>query len=165
MLDKTFAFITAIAPGDTLRDAAFEEVRFLRSMPQIVMLAGSSRFKQAFEDCAYRLSLEGNIVLGKHVFKPGSEWPLHDADKDRIHAIQFRMVDLASRVHVVNVDGYVGNDTYNLIRYAIRNERVVTFMEPSVRLLSGKHQTSPVTASHFMQATRQRVEFEEATTA
>lgn len=171
MLDKTLALLETIGVEErgridfyNLIAEAKEEVKFLRSMPEIVMLAGSARFKQAFEACAYRLVLEGNIVLGKHVFKPGSEWPLEDHDKDRIHAIQFRMVDLASRVHIVNVDGYVGNDTYNLIRYAIRKERTVTFMEPNVRLLEGRHQTSAVTSNHFMQATRQRVDFEQTAT-
>lgn len=175
MLDKTSAYLTGLEdymkqvadqqhwpepnfPGTLLGDAK-KEVNLLRSMPEIVLLAGSSRFKQGFEDDAYRLSLEGCIVLGKHVFKPGVEWPVSEAQKDMIHAIQFRMCDLAVRVHIVNVDGYVGQDTYNLIRYAIRHEKPITFREDRVKLLSNSEY---VTVHHFMQGTRRNVEFEEA---
>lgn len=160
MLDKTFAYLSSVRGMQMeLHSEALEEVKLLRSMPEIVLLAGSSKFKQSFEECAYRLSLQGCIVLGKHVFKPGKEWPLPEQAKDLIHAVQFRMSDLATRVHVINVDGYIGQDTYNLIKYAIRNDTPVTFHEDRVRLLGTEGQ---VTAHHFMQATRRTVEFEEA---
>jgi hypothetical protein len=139
--------------------AADREVKLLRALPEIVMLAGSSRFKQAFETIAEQLALDGRVVLGKHVFKPGAEWPIDEAHKDLIHAVQFRMCDLASRLHIVNVDGYVGQDTYNLIRYAVRTDRLVTFHEDGVCLLDRE---GKVTAHHFLQATIQRVKFEEA---
>lgn len=161
MLDKTFAYLQVLQfdRENPIRLEAEEEVRRLRGLPEIILLAGSARFKQAFEDEAYRLALSGCIVLGKHVFKPGAEWPLFEYEKALIHATQFRMADLASRVHVLNVDGYIGQDTYNLIRYALRTERVITFLEDRVQLL-GK--TDKVTTDHFLKASRQRVEFEEA---
>jgi hypothetical protein len=162
MLDKTWAYFQ-VQYGDRdnpIRNAAVEEVKLLRSLPEVVMLAGSSRFKQAFESEAERLALSGSIVLGKHIFKPGDDWPLDERQKDLIHAIQFRMCDLASRLHIINVDGYVGRDTYNLIRYAIRAELPITFREDKVRLLS--KEGSVVTAHHFLQATRRNVEFEAA---
>jgi hypothetical protein len=166
MLDKTFAFMQSKQPfpdeaGDPLWDVAMAEVKLLRALPEIVMLAGSSRFKQSFESIAERLALEGSIVFGKHVFKPGDEWPLDEREKDMIHAVQFRMCDLANRLHVVNVDGYLGQDTYNLIRYALRIDRPITFHEDRVRLLHRDGET--ITAHFFLQATRRRVEFDEAT--
>jgi hypothetical protein len=170
MLDKTFALLQTMGvdpehyhADKALYDEAVSEVKLLRSMPEIVMLAGSSRFKQAFEQVAENLALQGKIVLGKSVYKPGDEWPLDERAKSLIHAIQFRICDLASRLHVVNVDGYVGQDTYNLIRYAMRTDRTVTFHEDRVRLLAKEGAT--VTAHHFLQATQRRVEFEEATSA
>lgn len=168
MLDKTLAYLEYASTGRVeenatsfaLRDAAMEEVKLLRSLPEIILLGGSARFKQAFEDEAFRLALAGNIVLGKHVFKPGHEWPLSEGDKDLIHALQFRMCDLATRLHVMNVDGYVGIDTYNLIKFALRRELPVTFAHEAVQL----HGTGQlVTTHHFMQATRRTVEFEQAT--
>ena len=138
---------------------AKEEVKRLRALPQRVLLAGSSRFKQAFENEAERLALEGLIVLGKHVYKPGAEWPLDEAHRDLIHAVQFRTCDLANRVHIVNVDGYIGQDTYNLIRYAIRTDKPITFLERYVVLMASG---AKVTSDRFMQGTRQNVEFEQA---
>lgn len=162
MLDKTAAYfeVLDIDRENPIRLDAEEEVKKLRSLPEIIMLAGSSRFKVAFEQISEALALQGKIVLGKHVYKPGDEWQMTEGAKDMIHAVQFRMVDLASRVHVVNVDAYIGQDTYNVIRYAIRIDRLVTFQEPSVRLLTKDGQA--VTTHHFMQGTRRRVEFEEA---
>lgn len=171
MLDKTFAFLESERtyhggamphnhPHHVLFGEAMEEVKLLRAMPEIVMLAGSARFKLAFEQVAEAISLQGKIVLGKSVYKPGEEWPLSQREKDMIHAIQFRMCDLASRLHIVNVDGYIGQDTYNLIRYALRTDRVVTFHEPRVRLLNKDGES--VTSDHFLKATRRRVEFDEA---
>lgn len=167
MLSKTAAFLEWCASGGINNSAkeshlfrdAMAEVERLRSLPERVLLAGSSRFKQAFENEAERLALEGMIVLGKHVFKPGSEWPLDEHHKDLIHAVQFRTCDLANRVHVINVDGYIGEDTYNLIRYAIRTETPITFMERYVMLMSSG---AKVTAERFLQGTRQNVEFESA---
>lgn len=172
MLDKTAAYLEAERtyylggelpdnhPFKTLHEEAQEEVKLLRSMPEIVMLAGSSRYKQAFEQTAETIALQGKIVLGKSVYKPGEEWNLTEREKDMIHAIQFRMCDLASRLHIVNVDAYIGEDTYNLIRYALRIDRTITFHEPEVRLMTRSGQV--VTSRHFIQATKRRVEFEEA---
>lgn len=168
MLDKTFAFLQWAETVEGVNNAssgglfkeALEEVKGLRGLPEIVMLTGSARFKQAFEDEAYRLALAGCIVLGKHVFKPGASWPLDENAKNLIHAIQFRLVDLSNRVHVVNVDSYIGDDTYNVIRYAIKQERAITFLDEHVTL---KSSGAKVTSHHFLQATRQRVEFEQAT--
>lgn len=167
MLDKTFAFLEAVGVEQreridfyNLLAGAQEEVKLLRAMPEIVMLAGSSRFKQSFEQVAETIALQGKIVLGKSVYKPGDEWPLDDRAKDMIHAVQFRTCDLVNRLHIVNVDGYVGQDTYNLIRYAIRTGRTVTFHEDRVRLLTKEGES--VTVHHFLQATTRRVEFDQA---
>src|SRR5687768_16093987 len=116
MLDKTAAFLESemkyamkMPESDTHRvlfEESMQEVKSLRSLPEIVMLVGSARFERAFQEEAYRLALSGVIVLGKHVFKAGSDWPLDDYGKALIHAVQFRMADLANRIHVVNVDSY-----------------------------------------------------------
>lgn len=165
MLDKTAAYLEALYASNIDRDnpiaqEAREEVKQLRTLPEIVVLAGSSRFKQAFESEEYRLALTGHIVLGKHVYKPGEEWPLDEYAKGLLHAVQFRKVEIAHRVHVINVDGYVGQDTYNLIKFAIRHDKPISFLEDKVQLL--KH-GSIVTVAHFLQGTRRTVEFESAT--
>jgi hypothetical protein len=168
MLDKTLAYLEScesmepyareVAGYVRLRKDALKEVRELRGLPEIVLLAGSARFQQAFSDCAYRMALDGKIVLGKHVFKPGQEWPLSEREKDMIHAVQFRMCELANRLHVVNVDGYIGQDTYNLIKHALKRELPITFQEQFVRLM--RAEAEKVTAHHFLQATKRTVEFE-----
>lgn len=164
MLDKTAALLTFIKSMMTndiylsWQDAK-AEVDNLRGMPEIVCLAGSSRFREAFEREAERLTLEGCIVLGKHVYKPGEEWDLSERHKDMIHAVQFRKVDLCHRVHIVNVDGYVGEDTYNLVRYAVKHEVPLTFYAPFVKTLHVDGETE-MTVRHFILAAQLRVETE-----
>lgn len=139
MLEKTAAYLQ-IAPSyyEDLRVEAKKEVDFFRGLPEIVCLAGSSRYREAFERESERLTLEGCIVLGKHVYKPGEEWDLSEAHKDMIHAVQFRKVDISHRVHIVNVDGYVGTDTYNIVRYALRAGVPMTFYSPFVETLNAQ---------------------------
>ena len=167
MLDKAKSFLDywasqhteAIVESDQLYQRAKEEVDNLRGMPEIVCLAGSSRFKEAFERESERLTLEGCIVLGKHVYKPGEQWNLTEKHRDMIHAVQFRKVDLCHRVHIVNVDGYVGEDTYNLVRYALKNVVPVTFYSPFVKTLTVDGETE-LTVRHFILAAQMRVELE-----
>lgn len=166
VLDKTMAVLQWFAGGNRIEGdkdsewvaGAMQEIQQFRSLPEIVLLAGSSRFQQAFSECAYRLAITGHIVLGKHVFKPGADWPLSENERDMIHAVQFRMCEIANRLHIVNVDSYIGNDTYNLIRHAVKLELPITFHETHVKLLNGEQ----VTAHHFMQSTKQRVQFDMA---
>lgn len=164
MLDKTFAYLQVLDTDkdNPIRHEAEAEVTLLRSLPEIVLLVGSSRFKLAFEDEAERLTLEGRIVMGKHVFKPGNDWNLPEGVRDMLHATQFRKVDLANRLHVINVDGYLGSDTYNAIRYAVAHDKTITFLEDKVAVMSrGGSESNKLTTGHFLQATRRRVEFEE----
>jgi hypothetical protein len=171
MLDKTFAFLESeesyvqnMPEGDKhkrLFKDAHAEVTSLRALPDIILLAGSARFKQAFEEVAEKLALEGAIVLGKHVFKPGTSWELPEHEKDMLHAIQFRKVDLASEVYVVNVDGYVGHDTYNVIRYAVRHDKPLRFYREHVLPLDPRHKDQPMTIHAFLGVVKRRIELEE----
>lgn len=85
--------------------------------PKIVVLCGSSRFRDAMTEVNRALTMEGYIVLAPGVFG-------HDGDemtreqKERLDELHFRKIDMADRVLVVNLNDYIGESTKREIAYA-----------------------------------------------
>jgi hypothetical protein len=111
----------------------------IRRTPEIVCLSGSTRFKDAYRRENARLTLDGKIVLSVGFFHhsdgvpdaapesamgENGEWK---EDADHLH---LRKIDLADRLHVINVDGYVGESTREEIEYARETDTKVTWLEP-----------------------------------
>lgn len=100
--------------------------------PEIVCLCGSTRFMDAFHAENRRLSLEGRIVLTVEIVTydgatdPQRADPKQKAMLDELH---LRKIDLADRVHVLNVGGYVGESTAQEIEYAEQQGKVITWLE------------------------------------
>lgn len=106
-------------------------VRFSDSKPEIVCLCGSTRFYQTFDEQNFRLTLEGKIVLtvGCNT-KSDKSLSLTKEDKIRLDELHKRKIDLADRVLVLNVGGYIGESTRSEIAYAIANGKPVDYLEP-----------------------------------
>lgn len=100
--------------------------------PEIVVLCGSTRFADELAAARARLTLEGRIVLGPEVLvrSDPAYADLHGAvtkaDLDELHK---RKIDLADRVLVINVGGYIGDSTRGEIEYAERIGRAVDYLE------------------------------------
>lgn len=98
--------------------------------PEIVCLCGSTRFEETFHAENRRLTLAGAIVLTVGVFGHDDEETVTADQKARLDALHKRKIDLADRVHVLNVDGYVGESTRSEVAYARRHDVPVTWLEP-----------------------------------
>lgn len=102
--------------------------------PEIVTLSGSTRFEDAYKEAKLSLSLEGKIALTvADTWKDSHEddWDeLDEADKELLDELHMRRIDLSDRVHVLNVDGYIGTSTRNEIEHAIETGTEVTWLEP-----------------------------------
>jgi len=97
-------------------------------MTEIVVLCGSSRFKNQFETEMRRLTLEGNIVLTLGVFgHVGIELPSETVTM--LATLQRQKINMASRVHVINVGGYLGMSTREEIMYAEEQGKPITYLE------------------------------------
>ena len=119
---------------DRVIDHAEGVVRATR--PEVVCLCGSSRFVAEMAMIAWGLEKEGKIVLSLHLLPadyPGVAAD-HQAEAEGVaahmDALHLRKIDLADRVLVVNVHGYIGDSTRNEIRYAVRAEKPVVYLEP-----------------------------------
>jgi hypothetical protein len=101
--------------------------------PEIVVLCGSTRFREAFERASRDLSLHGKIVLSVGLFGheelPPEQVEIGHPIKDGLDELHKRKIDLADRVFVLNVGGYIGDSTRSEIEYAESIGRPITYLE------------------------------------
>ncbi len=103
--------------------------------PEIVCLCGSTRFMDAFFAEGWRLTLDRKIVLSVGVVKSAGP-DGHAAEAigqdvaDRLDELHLRKIDLADRVLVLNVGGYIGSSTRKEIAYAERTGKPIEYLEP-----------------------------------
>lgn len=106
-------------------------------MPEIVCLCGSTRFYDAFQQANYDLTMAGKIVLSVGVYSRSSTEVngrgegvevLDLGVKAALDELHKRKIDLADRVLVINVDGYIGESTRSEIDYALAHGKPVDYL-------------------------------------
>lgn len=116
-----------------------EEVALVGSAPEVVVLCGSSRFIDQMAVQAWELEKQGALCLSLHLL-PASYTSLqsHQAEAEGVAAqldeIHLRKIDLADRVLVMNVGGYIGESTRVEIEYATRIGKPISYLEPAIKL-------------------------------
>ncbi|WP_302083517.1 hypothetical protein [Salinibaculum rarum] len=95
--------------------------------PEVVCLCGSTKFKDAYRAENQRLSLNGKIVLSVGLFGHADDVDLSAAEKDMLDELHKRKIDFADRIHVIDVDGYVGESTQSEVEYARAHDIPVTW--------------------------------------
>lgn len=106
--------------------------------PEVVVLCGSTRFYDEFRRQNLRLTLEGKIVLsiGCDTKSDADLGIVHEqggnvtAAKVALDELHKRKIDLAGRVLVLNVGGYIGESTRSEIEYAEWYEKPIDYLEP-----------------------------------
>jgi hypothetical protein len=104
--------------------------------PEIVCLCGSTRFYDAFQQANYDLTMEGKIVLSVGFYPHAKaehghgEGVGHDpTEKAMLDELHKRKIDLADRILVLNVGGYIGESTRSEIEYAEQHGTPVAYLE------------------------------------
>lgn len=118
--------------------AAQQTVQQVReSVPQIICLCGSTRFYDEFQQANYDLTMAGKIVLSVGFYphslaKAGhGEGVGHNSvEKVALDELHKRKIDLADRVLVLNVGGYIGSSTRSEVAYAVAHGVPVDYLEP-----------------------------------
>ena len=103
--------------------------------PEIVVLCGSTRFKDAWYEEGKRLTHDGKIVLSVGDLDTSSaardmNVPIDPDLKERLDELHKRKIDLADRVLILNVGGYIGESTQGEIKYAKQLSKPITYLEP-----------------------------------
>lgn len=95
--------------------------------PPVVVLCGSTRFRDDFHRVNHALTLDGMIVLAPGVFGHADGTALADEVKARLDDLHLAKIDLADLVMVVNPGGYIGESTRREIAYAERTGKPVGY--------------------------------------
>lgn len=104
-------------------------------MPEIVVLCGSTRFKQAWYDVGKYLTYQGKIVLSVGDLDTSESNREVNVDltpelKDMLDELHKRKIDLADTVFILNVGGYIGASTRSEIAYAEAHGKPIHYLEP-----------------------------------
>lgn len=92
----------------------------LQKRPTIIVLCGSARFKNEFDQANLKETLAGNIVL---TITPGI------TDRKKANKIHREKIKIADEVLVVNPGGYVGPSTKSEIAYAEKQGKRVRYWQ------------------------------------
>ncbi|OKI47290.1 hypothetical protein [Micromonospora sp. CB01531] len=99
------------------------------SRTRVVVLCGSTRFKDDFERVNRSLTLGGHIVLAPGVFGHADGIELSEASKEALDELHLRKIDMADEVIVVNPGGYIGDSTRREIAYAEQIGKHVDYLD------------------------------------
>lgn len=121
--------MTDIPPLDT--------VHLLQPKPEVVVLCGSSRFCDVMAILAWEFERDnGVITMGLHLLPAWykTNVPDHIAEAEgvaeKMNELHWRKIDLADKIFVVNLHGYIGDSTRKEIEYAKRTNKRVQYLEP-----------------------------------
>ena len=97
---------------------------------KVIILCGSTKFKEQYLAEQKRLTLEGNIVISVGLFgHSGDKEFFIEGTKAMLDDMHKRKIDMADAIHVINVDGYIGESTRGELEYAIEKGKEVSFWE------------------------------------
>lgn len=99
--------------------------------PEIVCLCGSTRFTEAFRRANFEETLAGRIVLSVGCDTKSDEGLEFSAEqKEALDVLHLRKIELADRVHVLNVGGYIGDSTARELGFAcLQPAKRITFLD------------------------------------
>ena len=101
-----------------------------KKIPPVVVLCGSTKFKEVFASMNYHLTLQGFIVLSIGCdAKVDDELYITPEQKIHLDELHKRKIDLADIVFILNVGGYIGDSTRSELEYARQEQKVVHSLE------------------------------------
>lgn len=89
-----------------------------KSLPKVITLCGSTKFKEKYNEANRKFTKAGLIVLAPAHFHHGGDGPLTEEQKIKLDELHLRKIDISDYVYVLNVEGYVGDSTKKEIQYA-----------------------------------------------
>jgi hypothetical protein len=104
-------------------------ITFHDTIPTIITLCGSTKFRDEFHAANARLTRDGRIVLSVGFFMHSEETPISDEQKKALDQLHFRKIDASDGIYVVNVGGYVGQSTAREIAYAVATHKDIAWLD------------------------------------
>ena len=122
----------------------FQGITLTNDRPEIITLCGSSRFCGEMAILAWEFEKMGLIALELHLLPQGycEQMGMTPDENGAIHhigeqegvehamdALHFKKIEMADRVYVVNVGGYIGSSTRREIEYAEHLGKRIGYLE------------------------------------
>lgn len=99
---------------------------------KVIILCGSTKFKDEFLKVQKQLTLEGNIVISVGLFGHADgeyEDVITPEIKVMLDDIHKRKIDMSDEIYVINKNGYIGESTKGEIENAIKTGKRINYLE------------------------------------
>ncbi len=106
--------------------------------PEVICLVGSTKFKDAYRAMEKEFALQGKVVLSVGCFGHQDSDVRIQEKKIMLDNLHLRKIELADRVYVINVDGYIGDSTRSEIGYAKEIGKPVSYLEEIEEKVNGQ---------------------------
>lgn len=104
---------------------------------EVTTLCGSTKFKDEFDKQAKALSFIGHVILRPESYNHAEGTHLSDKMFQQFVEMHMQKIDMSDSIFVINVDGYIGESTYNEIMHAADIGIEIGFLcKPSQGLLN-----------------------------
>ena len=94
----------------------------------MVCLCGSTRFKDQFRVAELRESLRGRVVLSLPAFSQADGISFSDDEVAVLAELHQRKIELADEILVIDVDGYIGEQTQIEVAFAVSRGKRVRYL-------------------------------------
>jgi hypothetical protein len=95
----------------------------------VITLCGSARFRKEIDEVQKNLALEGHLIFTIENLKGIDITKEIEKMLDKAHR---QKIDLSDAIYVINVNGYIGESTFNEIEYAIGKGKKIMYLEKGV---------------------------------
>ena len=96
-------------------------------MSKIVTICGSMKFKDKMMDVARDLEIKNKYLVIQCVYSKD----IFNAEEQQILSdLHYNKIEISDAIYVVNVNGYIGNQTSKEIEYAKNLGKEVMYLEP-----------------------------------
>ena len=96
-------------------------------MSKIVTICGSMKFKDKMMEVAKNLEINNKYIVIQCVY---SNDIFNEEEQQILSDLHYNKIEISNAIYVVNVNGYIGNQTSKEIEYAKNLGREVMYLEP-----------------------------------
>lgn len=148
--------VYAVNPGGYIGDSTKKELEYARSIGKkiqyysldkninkpitkfpVITLCGSTKFKDKFEEVRKDLTSKGNIVINLGTYEHSGDSEVWEGEPENaytktklmIDEMQLQKINMADKVMIINVGGYIGESTAKQIEYAKSIGKDILYLE------------------------------------
>ena len=96
-------------------------------MNKIVTICGSMRFKDKMMEISKELEIKNKYVVIQCIY---SNDKFSDEEQKNLADLHYNKIKISDAIYVINVNGYIGNQTSKEIEYAKKLGKEVMYLEP-----------------------------------